>query len=58
MEEDTHGLGVVEDHMLPWSVVGKKMCCCRLMLGFKKEGHWSTINLTTMIETIRAQLPK
>jgi hypothetical protein len=32
MEEDTHMLGVVEDHMLPWGVVEKEMCCCWLML--------------------------
>jgi hypothetical protein len=27
MEEDTHGLGVVENHMSCSGVVGKKMCC-------------------------------
>ncbi len=27
-----HGLGVVEDDMLPRGVVEKKMCCYRLML--------------------------
>jgi len=32
MEEDTHKLGVVKDHMSPWSVVGKEMCYCRLVL--------------------------
>jgi len=36
MEEDTHGLGVVEDHMLSSNVVGKEMCCCRFMLRFQK----------------------
>ncbi len=32
MEEDTHKLGVVEDHMPPWGVVRKEMCCCQLVL--------------------------
>jgi hypothetical protein len=32
MEEDTHGLGVVKDHMSPWGVVGKEICYCWLEL--------------------------
>ncbi len=32
MEENMHGLRVVKDHMPPWGVVGKEMCCCRLAL--------------------------
>jgi len=32
MEENMHKLGVREDHMLFWGVVGKEMCCCQLML--------------------------
>ncbi len=32
MEEDMHELRVVENHMSLWGVVGKEMCCCRLML--------------------------
>jgi hypothetical protein len=28
MEEDTYGLGVVEDHMPLWSVARKEMCYC------------------------------
>jgi hypothetical protein len=31
MEEKTHELGVVKDHMSPWSATGKKMCYCRFM---------------------------
>jgi hypothetical protein len=26
MEENMHGLGVVEDHMSPWGVARKVMC--------------------------------
>jgi hypothetical protein len=37
MEEDTHELGVVEDHMPPWSVVRKKICCFQLMLRLQKK---------------------
>jgi len=36
MEEDTHKLRMVKDHMLPSSVVGKEMCYCRLMLKLQK----------------------
>jgi hypothetical protein len=32
MEEDAHGLVVVEDHMLPWDVAGKQMYCCLISL--------------------------
>ncbi len=32
MEEHTHELGMVEDHMPPWGVIGKEMCYCRLVL--------------------------
>jgi hypothetical protein len=32
MEENTHRLGVVKDHMPPWGVAGKEMCWCWLML--------------------------
>jgi hypothetical protein len=32
MEENTWGLGVVKDHMSPWGVVKKEMCCCQFML--------------------------
>jgi hypothetical protein len=56
MEEDMHKLGVVEDHMSPWSVVGKKKCWYWFVLRLQKrrKGHWSTINLTTMIEAPKA----
>jgi hypothetical protein len=36
MEEDMHELGVVEDHMSPWGVARKEMCCCQLMLKLQK----------------------
>ncbi len=36
MEEDTHELGVVKNHMPPWGVVGKEMCYCQLMLSFQE----------------------
>jgi len=36
MEEDTPELGVVEDQMLLWSVIGKEMCYCWLMLMLQK----------------------
>ncbi len=32
MEKDTHGLGVVEDDMPSWGVVGKEICYCWLVL--------------------------
>jgi len=38
MEEDTHGLGAIEDHMSPWGVIEKEICYCLFMLGFKVEG--------------------
>jgi hypothetical protein len=31
-----HGLGVVEDHMLPRGVARKEMCYCRLVLRLQK----------------------
>jgi hypothetical protein len=31
-EENTCELGVVENHMSPWNVVGKGKCCCLFML--------------------------
>jgi hypothetical protein len=37
MEENTHELGVVKDHMLLWGVTKKDMCCYQLMLRFQKE---------------------
>jgi hypothetical protein len=37
MEEDAHELEVVEDHMLPWGVVGKEMCYCWFMLRLQKR---------------------
>jgi hypothetical protein len=37
MEENTHRLGVVEDHMPPSSVVGKEMCFFRLMLRLQEK---------------------
>jgi len=36
MEENMHELRVVEDHMPPWSVTTKEMCCRRLMLMFQE----------------------
>jgi hypothetical protein len=36
MEEDMHGLGVVEDHMPPWGVISKEMCCCQLVPRLQK----------------------
>jgi hypothetical protein len=36
MEENTHELRVVEDHMLPWSVIKKEMCCYQLVLRFQE----------------------
>jgi hypothetical protein len=37
MEEHMHGLGVVEDHMPLWGVVGKEMCCYRFMLRLQER---------------------
>jgi hypothetical protein len=37
MEEDTHRLRVVEDHMPPSGVVGKELCCCQLMLKLQEK---------------------
>jgi hypothetical protein len=36
MEENMFGLGVVEDHMPFWGVIGKEMCYCQLMLKLQK----------------------
>jgi len=35
-KEDTHELGVVEDHMSPWGVAKKEMCCYQLVLRLQK----------------------
>jgi hypothetical protein len=32
IEEDKHGLGTIEDHMPPWSVAGKEIYYCWLVL--------------------------
>jgi hypothetical protein len=37
MEKETHGLKVVEDHMLPWGVAEKEMCCCQFVLRLQEE---------------------
>jgi len=37
-EKDTHKLGIVEDHMSPWSVAKKGRCDCWLMLKLQ-EGN-------------------
>jgi len=36
MEEDTHELWVVENHMPPWGVIKKEMFYCQLVLRFQK----------------------
>jgi len=36
MNENMHGLGVVEGRMLPWGVVQKEMCYCQFMLKFQE----------------------
>jgi hypothetical protein len=35
-KKNMHMLGVVKDHMFPWSVIGKKKCCCWTMLQLQK----------------------
>jgi hypothetical protein len=34
-KENTHKLGAIENHMLPWGVGGKGRCCCQFMLMFQ-----------------------
>ncbi len=54
MEKNTHGLKVVEDHTPPW---GNVLLSIHVKTS-RRKGHWSTINLKAMTESIRAQLPK
>jgi len=35
-QKETHELGMVENHMPPWGVVGKKKCCCQFVLKFQE----------------------
>jgi hypothetical protein len=37
MEEDTHELGVVKDHVSPWGAAGKEMCYYQLLLTLQER---------------------
>jgi len=37
MWENTHKLGVVKDHMLPWGVARKEMNCCWFVLRLQER---------------------